>query len=74
MFPAHVKAAHARLSFDEVEWMGTDGVNRREGHNLNTFAVLIVKRVRFARAERNSSLSAAFAAEFLLRNVHLKVA
>jgi len=33
MLFAHVKAAHARLSFDTVVWVGADEMNRRKGHN-----------------------------------------
>ena len=29
----HVKAAHARLSFDKVVWVGGDEMNRRKGTN-----------------------------------------
>jgi transposase len=32
MLFAHVKAAHARLSFDNVVWVGADEMNRRKGH------------------------------------------
>jgi hypothetical protein len=30
---AHVKAVHARLSFEIVVWVGADEMNRRKGHN-----------------------------------------
>jgi len=36
MLSAHVKAAHARLSFDNVVWVGADEMNRRKGHNYLT--------------------------------------
>jgi transposase len=42
MLFAHVKAAHARLSFDNVVWVGADEMNRRKGHNyLTVFADLV---------------------------------
>ena len=33
MLFAHLKAAHARLSSDNVVWVGGDEMNRRKGHN-----------------------------------------
>jgi len=36
MLSAHVKAAHVRLSFDNVVWVGADEMNRRKGHNYLT--------------------------------------
>jgi transposase len=45
----HVKAAHARLSFDTVVWVGADEMNRRKGHNYLTVLVdFVAKRVLFA--------------------------
>ena len=69
MLFAHVKAAHARLSFDNVVWVGGDEMNRRKGHNyLTVFANLLAKRVLFATSGRDASVWEAFAAELLRHN------
>jgi transposase len=73
MLFAHVKAAHARLSFDNVVWVGADEMNRRKGHNyLTVFADLLAKRVLFATPGKDASVWEAFAAELLRHNVHPK--
>jgi len=73
MLFAHVKAAHARLSFDNVVWVGADEMNRRKGHNyLTVFADLLAKRVLFATAGKDASVWEAFAAELLRHNGHPK--
>jgi len=73
MLFAHVKAAHARLSFDNVVWVGADEMNRRKGHNyLTVFADLLAKRVLFATPGKDASVWEAFAAELLLHNGHPK--
>jgi transposase len=73
MLFAHVKAAHARLSFDNVVWVGADEMNRRKGHNyLTVFADLLAKRVLFATPGRDASVWEAFAAELLRHNGHTK--
>ena len=70
---AHVKAAHARLSFDNVVWVGADEMNRRKGHNyLTVFADLLAKRVLFATPGKDASVWEAFAAELLRHNGHPK--
>jgi transposase len=73
MLFAHVKAAHARLSFDNVVWVGGDEMNRRKGHNyLTGFADLLAKRVLFATPGKDASVWEAFAAELLRHNGHPK--
>ena len=73
MLFAHVKAAHARLSFDNVVWVGADEMNRRKGHNyLTVFADLLAKRVLFATPGKDASVWEAFAAELLRHNGHPK--
>jgi transposase len=73
MLFAHVKAAHARLSFDTVVWVGADEMNRRKGHNyLTVFADLVAKRVLFATPGKDASVWEAFAAELLRHNGHPK--
>ena len=70
---AHVKAAHARLSFDNVVWMGADELNRRKGHNyLTVFTDLITKQVLFATPGKDASVWAVFAEELLRHNGHPK--
>jgi transposase len=73
MLFAHVKAAHARLSFDNVVWVGADEMNRRKGHNyLTVFADLLAKRVLFATPGKDASVWEAFAEELLRHNGHPK--
>jgi len=73
MLFAHVKAAHARLSFDNVVWVGADEMNRRKGHNyLTVFADLLAKRVLFGTPGKDASVWEAFAAELLRHNGHPK--
>ncbi len=73
MLFAHVKAAHTRLNFDNVVWVGADEMNRRKGHNcLTVFADLVAKRVLFATPGKDASVWAAFAAELLRQNGHPK--
>jgi transposase len=73
MLFAHFKAAHARLSFDNVVWVGADEMNRRKGHNyLTVFADLVAKRVLFATPGKDASVWEAFAAELLRHNGHRK--
>jgi transposase len=73
MLFAHVKAAHARLSFDNVVWVGADEMNRRKGQNyLTVFADLLAKRGLFATPGKDASVWEAFAAELLRHNGHPK--
>jgi transposase len=55
MLFAHVKAAYARLSFENVVWVGAHEMNRRKGHNyLTVFADLVQKRVLFATLSKDA--------------------
>jgi transposase len=73
MIFAHVKAPHARLSFDTVVWVGAGEMNRRKGYNyLTLVADLVAKRVLFATPGKYASVWAAFAAELLRHNGHPK--
>ncbi len=73
MLFAHVDAAYARLSLEEVVWVGADEMNRRKGHNyLTVFADLVQKRVVFATPGKDASTWEAFAAELLRHNGHPK--
>ena len=49
MLFAHVDAAWAELSWDNVVWVGADEMNGRKGHNyLTVFVDLEAKRVLLA--------------------------
>ena len=73
MLFAHVKAAYARLSFENVVWVGADEMNRRKGHNyLTVFADLVQKRVLFATPGKGSETWESFAAEMPRHNGHPK--
>ena len=68
-----MKAAHARLSFDNVVWVEADEISRRKVHNHRTsFADLMLKRVLCAALGTDSSHWEAFAAELLRHNGHPK--
>jgi transposase len=69
MFFAQLKAAHSRLSFDNVVWVGADEMNRRKGHNyLTVFADLVAKRGLVATPGKDASVWAALAEELLQHN------
>jgi transposase len=69
MLFAHVKAAHARLNFDNVVWVGADEINRCKGHNnLPVFAELVAQRLLFAAPAKDASVWTAFAVELLRYN------
>ena len=73
MLFAHVKAAHARLSFDNVVRVGADEMNRRKGHNyLPVFTDLVAKRVFFPTPGKDASVWEKFAGELLQHNGHPK--
>ncbi len=73
MLFAHVRAAHARLSFGNVVWVGADKINKRKGHNyLTVFTDLVAKRVLFATPGKDASVWDALAVELLRRNGHSK--
>lgn len=69
----HVEAAHRKLEWDGVVWVGADEMNRRKGHNyLTVFADLQAKRVLFATEGKDASTWEAFADELLKHNGHPK--
>lgn len=73
MLFAHVDAAYAQLSLEDVVWVGADEMNRRKGRNhLTVFADLVEKRVIFATPGKDSSTWEAFAAELVKHNGHPK--
>ncbi len=73
MLFTQVKAAHARLNFDTVVWVGADEMNRCKGHNyLTVFEDLMTKRVLFATPGKAAWVWVAFAPELLLYNGHSK--
>jgi transposase len=73
MLFAHVDAAYAQLSLEDVVWVGADEMNRRKGHNyLTVFADLIEKRVIFATPGKDASTWETFAAELVKHNGHPK--
>lgn len=70
---AYVNAAHARLSSENMVWVGADEINLRTGHNyLMVFANLIDKKVIFATPGKGATVCATFFQELLLHNAHLK--
>jgi hypothetical protein len=73
MLSAYVKTAYARLSVENMVWVGADETNRRKGHNyLTVFADLVAKRGLFATSGKDASVWEAFAAELLRHNGHPK--
>lgn len=73
MVIAHVKAAYAELSLEEVVWVGADEMNRRKGHNyITVFADLLKKRVIFATPGKDASVWESFVAELVKHNGHAK--
>lgn len=68
---AHVGAAWADLSWENVRWVGADEMNRRKGHNyLTVFADLEAKRVLLAVEGKDASVWERFAAELGKHNGH----
>jgi transposase len=73
MLFAHVKAAHARLTFEDVVRVGADEMNRRKGHHyLTVFADLAKKRVLFATPGKDAEVWQRFATELIRHNGHPK--
>jgi transposase len=73
MLFAHVEAAHARLSMEDVIWVGADEMNRKKGHHyLTVFVDLLAKRVLFATEGKDAATWKAFAAALLAHNGHPK--
>lgn len=73
MLFAHVDAAWAGLSWENVIWVGADEMNRRKGHNyLTVFVDLEAKRVLLAVEGKDASVWERFAAELGRHNGHPK--
>ena len=68
---AHVMAAWAELSWEDVVWVGADEMNRRKGHNyLTVFVDLQAKRVLLAVAGKDASVWERFAEQLGQHNGH----
>jgi transposase len=70
---AHVDAAWAALSWEDVVWVGADEMNRKKGHNyLTVFVDLEAKRVLLAVEGKDASTWERFAEQLLQHNGHPK--
>jgi transposase len=70
---AHVDAAWAELSWEEVVWVGADEMNRRKGHNyLTVFVDLAAKRVLLAVEGKDAGTWERFAEQLVKHNGHPK--
>lgn len=70
---AHVDAAWADLSWENVVWVGADEMNRRKGHNyLTVFADLEARRVLLAVEGKDAGTWKEFAQEMVRHNGHPK--
>lgn len=70
---AHVGAAWADLSWENVVWVGADEMNRRKGHNyLTVFADLEARRVLLAVEGKDAGTWQRFAEEMGRHNGHPK--
>jgi transposase len=70
---AHVEAAWAGLSWENVVWVGADEMNRKKGHNyLTVFVDLEAKRVLLAVEGKDASVWERFADQLLKHNGHPK--
>lgn len=73
MLFAHVDAAWAELSWEDVVWVGADEMNRKKGHNyLTVFVDLQAKRVLLAVEGKDAGTWERFAAELGRHNGHPK--
>jgi transposase len=73
MIFAHVDAAWADLSWEEVVWIGADEMNRRKGHNyLTVFVDLQAKRVLLAVEGKDAGVWEHFVQELAKHNGHPK--
>lgn len=73
MLFAHVDAAWAGLSWENVIWVGADEMNRKKGHNyLTVFVDLEAKRVLLAVEGKDATVWERFAAELGRHNGHPK--
>ena len=70
---AHVDAAWAELSWENVIWVGADEMNRKKGHNyLTVFVDLMAKRVLLAVEGKDAETWERFADQLLKHNGHPK--
>lgn len=70
---AHVEAAWAELSWEDVVWVGADEMNRKKGHNyLTVFVDLAAKRVLLAVEGKDASVWERFVEELGRHNGHPK--
>jgi transposase len=73
MLFAHVDAAWAALSWENVIWVGADEMNRRKGHNyLTVFVDLEAKRVLVAVEGKDATVWERFAEALGRHNGHPK--
>lgn len=70
---AHVDAAWAELSWENVVWVGADEMNRKKGHNyLTVFVDLEARRVLLAVEGKDAGTWEQFAAQLVKHNGHPK--
>ncbi len=73
MLIAHVDAAWAELSWENVVWVGADEMNRRKGPNyLTVFVDLQAKRVLLAVDGKDAGVWERFAEQLVRHNGHPK--
>ena len=73
MLFAHVQAAWADLSWENVVWVGADEMNRRKGHDyLTVFVDLEAKRVLLAVEGKDAGTWERFAEQLVAHNGHPK--
>ncbi len=70
---AHVDAAWAELTWENVVWVGADEMNRKKGHHyLTVFVDLEAKRVLLAVEGKDASVWERFAEQLRAHNGHPK--
>lgn len=70
---AHVDAAWAELSWENVVWVGADEMNRKKGHNyLTVFVDLVARRVLLAVEGKDATVWERFSEQLLQHNGHPK--
>lgn len=70
---AHVNAAWAELSWENVVWVGADEMNRKKGHNyLTVFVDLVARRVLLAVEGKDATVWERFSEQLLKHNGHPK--
>lgn len=70
---AHVDAAWAELSWENVVWVGADEMNRKKGHNyLRVFVDLVARRVLLAVEGKDATVWERFSEQLLKHNGHPK--